>query len=524
MSAHLVTDRAQPPALESAFGSPRRRQTLCLRSAPASAGSSLRELEYRSDDMRGLSVHFTGLFGARLLRKVAVPISLLLVLVGTGSAWASGSSPGEWVRATEGAGPSTWDGSAMAYDGATGQLVMFGGYDGNARPSYSNQTWLWSGSRWSLASPAASPPAREHASMAYDPVTRQLILTGGLDGSSTPLDDTWEWDGSNWTQLSPSTVPRAVFGASMAYDPATSQLVKFGGKIESGGSTFNDTYIWTGTNWDHLSPSSYPPGRWDASMAYDTDTAQLILFGGENASYGPLDDTWDWDGSTWHRLVDSGPPFTGKPTPRFGAAMDYDTATQGLVLFGGISPGNGTNGLMDDTWSWSGSTWQQLSPPSSPPAQGNGSAAYDPRSAQLVLYGPSPTTPTSPGATWLWLPFSASPTPTSTQGTSPSGVQGPGTGIASHSSAGSGASRSAGLGGTPPQSTPGAIGGPGTTTLSDGNNAPEVATRTRAVIGSHKTTSSGNSAVWIIVAVVVVLGAASGSFTGYLRWRQRDAT
>ncbi len=45
-------------------------------------------------------------------------------------------------------------------------------------------TWIWNGSDWIQQHPAISPPARDFASMAYDAATGQLILFGG--GGSGP--------------------------------------------------------------------------------------------------------------------------------------------------------------------------------------------------------------------------------------------------------------------------------------------------------------------------------------------------
>jgi hypothetical protein len=43
---------------------------------------------------------------------------------------------------------------------------------------------------WTEQSPATSPSARYAASMAYDPVTGNMVLFGGL-GNSGLLNDTW---------------------------------------------------------------------------------------------------------------------------------------------------------------------------------------------------------------------------------------------------------------------------------------------------------------------------------------------
>ena len=66
----------------------------------------------------------------------------------------------------------------MAYDAATGTVVLFGG-DGSA-PARLGGTWTWDGTTWTKQHPATSPPARSGASMAYDAATGTVVLFGGI--------------------------------------------------------------------------------------------------------------------------------------------------------------------------------------------------------------------------------------------------------------------------------------------------------------------------------------------------------
>ena len=50
--------------------------------------------------------------------------------------------------------------------------------------------------------------------------------------------------------------------------------------------------------WSLQSPTTSPTARYGAAMAYDTESGQTVMFGGEGSS-GPLDDTWVWNGTTW---------------------------------------------------------------------------------------------------------------------------------------------------------------------------------------------------------------------------------
>ena len=93
---------------------------------------------------------------------------------------------------------------------------------------------------WTQQAPATSPPARVSAPMAYDAATGNVVLFGGL-GNRNVLNSTWTWDGSTWTKQAPKTSPLARSGASMAYDAATGNAVLFGGQ---GGAFLGDTWTW----------------------------------------------------------------------------------------------------------------------------------------------------------------------------------------------------------------------------------------------------------------------------------------
>src|SRR2546429_3484556 len=94
--------------------------------------------------------------------------------------------------------PMARSGANMAYDQASHQLLMFGGDEGALLPSGayqvapSNDTWVYSGGAWMQLLPAHAPPRRVAAAMAYDGATQQVILFGG--GDCSPCTDTWAWD------------------------------------------------------------------------------------------------------------------------------------------------------------------------------------------------------------------------------------------------------------------------------------------------------------------------------------------
>jgi hypothetical protein len=95
---------------------------------------------------------------------------------------------------------------------------------------------------WTRQSPATSPAGRYDASMTYDAATGNTVLFGGFN--ARPLSDTWAWDGSTWTNQVPATTPHPREYASMAYDAAISNVVLFGGTSNQGGTRLDDTWAW----------------------------------------------------------------------------------------------------------------------------------------------------------------------------------------------------------------------------------------------------------------------------------------
>jgi hypothetical protein len=178
--------------------------------------------------------------------------------------------------------------------------------------------------------------------MAWDPQTKQMLLFGGDRGTvNSSLGDTWAWSGGNWTHLHPATSLGARNSASMAWDPQTKQMLLFGGDTNGPGTGLADTWMWTGTDWKKLSPSLSPPARWRATMAADPQLGGLVLFGGFPDGGPPtLGDTWLWKKGTWNLLANTG------PAPRADAVSAFDSSSKQFLLFGGWS---GTADVTD-TW------------------------------------------------------------------------------------------------------------------------------------------------------------------------------
>ncbi len=310
---------------------------------------------------------------------------------------------GGWSQAATPSAPPARSSAALAFDGATQQMILFGGTmtcqsTCPAGPGLFGDTWSWDGKTWIQRQPRQSPSPRSNAAIAYDAGHHVVVLFGGSGtGYGTGLGDTWIWNGQNWLKEYPAISPPARIGASMAYDAATQQVILFGGYARSLGypGTLDDTWAWNGTTWTQLRPVSSAPARSDAGLAYDEARGQLVLFGGSPSPANFLGDTWTWDGRNWTQQTTTG------PNAKSGAAMAYDADTKTVILVGGNGCTMGCVGMDHEMWWWDGASWTQLAPAVSAPAGFNASMVFDAIRHELVLFG-GQAADRSFADTWTW--------------------------------------------------------------------------------------------------------------------------
>jgi hypothetical protein len=286
--------------------------------------------------------------GCRLARRL-VAFGLIVTgvgLVSPGVVAASGgcatSTATCWLQRGPVVSPPARMSGVMGDDAASGRVVLFGGDPASGGTSLAD-TWTWDGTAWTQQHPALSPPGRDTAVMATEPVSGHVVLFGGFDGTSR-LADTWTWDGTTWTQQHPPSSPPARDVAVMAADPLNSHALLFGGG--NSGGVLADTWTWDGSTWTQQHPATSPPGRVDAVMAADPAAADLVLFGGQTQGGSIVADTWTWDGTTWTQQA---PPIS--PTGRQSAQMATDPNGR-VVLFGGLDTDPQHHAIfLADTWS-----------------------------------------------------------------------------------------------------------------------------------------------------------------------------
>lgn len=97
--------------------------------------------------------------------------------------------------------------------------------------------------------------------------------------------------------------------------------------------------------------------RFHTSTVYDSATDQMIVFGGmQNGSAGPLNDVWSGqqviaDGQAMHVSTDwvQVLPSGVAPSPRYGHAAIYDGISNRMILFGGAT-GTTSATCLQDLW------------------------------------------------------------------------------------------------------------------------------------------------------------------------------
>jgi hypothetical protein len=282
----------------------------------------------------------------------------------------AGNSTGWTALAPPGSPPGTAAGAAFASDPADGYDVLFGGCTSGdfwySACSPTNATWTYQNGTWTQLTPSVSPPARFYSSMVWN--GSAVILFGGNTTTSF-LNDTWSFLHGAWTQVNSTVSPAARAGASLAYDAATNSTILFGGEMYRtltslatetyAGQDFGDTWSFAGGQWTQLHPAASPGARDSASMAYDPQGQEVVLFGGFNWTIYNTEDTWAFHGGNWTQLTPS-----QAPDARNNGALAYDPALNGLLLFGGHQGW----AFYDDTWEWNVSGWHQLGAGASVPA------------------------------------------------------------------------------------------------------------------------------------------------------------
>jgi hypothetical protein len=304
----------------------------------------------------------------------------------------------------------------LVYDKARNKVLMLAEDAAVAAHMYSYDAGAKS---WTELKPTTLPPCVNEGMMVYDSTRNVVVYTGGTCVSSGLLEETYEWNGDNWTKVTLNSLAGRVFGGAMAYDEGHQKTVLFGGYYSSGPR--NGTYLYFNKGWESTSDGQ-PSPRSLAVFAPDMVNKTVWLYGGVSSGT-QLRDFWKYQNGHFDAVTADGAPtscaganggwdsdrqklviycaalatlyeydpaknawatFSPKhvPQPRSFTSFVYDPHLKQSVLFGGW---DGTN-FRDDTWTWNGTDWTQVSK-NPPPSRELASVWYDPTLQRTVIYG-----------------------------------------------------------------------------------------------------------------------------------------
>ena len=204
---------------------------------------------------------------------------------------------------------------------------------------------------------------------------------------------------AQWTELSPAVKPSARFQHGMVLDQTRDVVVLFGGNASGSGSALGDTWEWDGNTWTQKFPQNSPSARWAHCMAWDSLTGHVILFGGDDVATLPgnsQNDTWSYDGTDWTQLS----PATS-PGNRSYSNCATDVVRQRIVLFGGWDTSDPNTPIIGGTWEWDGNTWIERFPAFTPSNRREPAMGYSLVDGVTVLNGGYDGNIVL-GDTWTW--------------------------------------------------------------------------------------------------------------------------
>jgi hypothetical protein len=266
------------------------------------------------------------------------------VLLAAGQLWEWTGQ--HWLEVPGGAGgPPSFD--TAVYHPERQSIVTFGGSDG---AQVYDQTWEWDGNQWSNRTLASARPAgRWGSALAWDGHGGRIVMFGGFENADYPFRaadaSLWEWDAGTggWTALHPASAarPSARGLHDMVWDPVRRRVVLFGSVPMDVWEWESGTMTWT----ERTLPDDRTLERQSHTAVYDPERNVIVLVGGLGSTPERFALEWEGTSGTFADLVSSMRPHPGA---RILPAAAYDVERRRLVFTSGLTS-DWRQGF-DDVW------------------------------------------------------------------------------------------------------------------------------------------------------------------------------
>lgn len=190
----------------------------------------------------------------------------------------------------------------------------------------------------------------------------------------------WAFDANldAWTDLQAANTPIGRHNARMAFDSESDNIILFGGidLASTGSQGFDETwaYDYETNTWTLMNPSTKPPATNSQGMAYDAESDRVILWGGE---HNVMKNVWayDYNRDTWEKI-----PYSSAPGEGLSPSITYDPDTDRVYVY-----------LSSDFYSYdyNTQTWEKAKGKLSPLIRVDASMVYMPELKRLALFGGS---------------------------------------------------------------------------------------------------------------------------------------
>jgi hypothetical protein len=243
-------------------------------------------------------------------------------------------SNGQWTRKGQTNPPEARQSAYVVYDNVNNLLWVYGGRrdDYNSRL---NDLWSYNPNNDQWTQKSNGPGGRTEGAAAFDPVSRQIVIWGGLeDGwSDPPSAEVWTYNTQTdlWIQRNNNT---ARFFQDGVYVPKTSSMFFYGGASAwsqgSGYTLVDEMHEYFPNNDTWVSRPTTAGVRFRTLLAWDEESEMLIMHGGNNGD--DKNDTYvcDVDTFTWTQKSN------GPDPPREYADGGWDSVNNKFVTFGGL--------------------------------------------------------------------------------------------------------------------------------------------------------------------------------------------